>query len=218
MTEALWNEVDTLLEGWHVPADPALAGALAASEAAGLPAIAVSPTQGKMLHLLLRMHGAKRVLEIGTLGGYSTIWLARALPAEGRLVSFELDPKHAEVARANLQRAGISLAEVRVGAALELLPDLAQEAPFDFFFIDADKGNNPHYFDWALRLSRPGSVIVVDNVVRAGRITDAASQDAAVRGTRALHERVAQEPRVLATAVQTVGAKGHDGFLLALVR
>jgi predicted O-methyltransferase YrrM len=217
MSEPLWTDVDANLERWLLPDDPHLAAALQASEAAGLPAIAVSPTQGKLLHLLVRMHGAKRVVEVGTLGGYSTIWLARALPADGRLVSFELDTKHADVARANLARAGLDHAEVRTGAALELFPALREEAPFDFFFIDADKASNVAYFDWALQLSRPGSVIVVDNVVRGGRVVDAESRDAAIVGTRALHAHVGKEPRVTATAVQTVGSKGHDGFLLALV-
>ena len=200
--------------------DDALGAAQAASEAAGLPAIAVAPTHGKLLHLLACMVDARRILEVGTLGGYSTIWLARALPAGGRLVTLEIDPRHAEVARGNLAAAGLAeRAEVRVGPALDSLAQLAAEGfgPIDLAFIDADKQNNPHYFNHALALSRSGSVIVVDNVVRGGTVIDAKSADAAVLGTRRLIERVAAEPRVAATAIQTVGAKGYDGFLIARV-
>ena len=201
-------------------ADPALEAALAASAAAGLPAINVSPVQGKLLHLLARAIGARNVLEIGTLGGYSTIWLARALPDGGRLISLEADAKHAEVARANIARAGLEdKVEVRLGMALDLLPGLAAESrePFDFVFIDADKPNNAAYFDWALKLSRPGSIIVVDNVVRDGDVIDAASDSPTVQGVRRFLERLAAEPRVSATAIQTVGTKGYDGFAIALV-
>jgi predicted O-methyltransferase YrrM len=176
--------------------------------------------QGKLLHLLARSIGARNVLEIGTLGGYSTIWLARALPDGGRLISLEADPRHAEVARANIARAGLDTrVEVRLGMALNLLPELAAEGgpPFDFVFIDADKPNNAAYFDWALKLSRPGSIIVVDNVVRDGDVIDAVSDSPTVQGVRRFLERLAVEPRVSATAIQTVGTKGYDGFAIALV-
>ncbi|MBK7369482.1 MAG: O-methyltransferase [Candidatus Eisenbacteria bacterium] len=194
---------------------------LAACDAGGLPAIAVSTAQGKMLHLLARLHGAKRVLEVGTLGGYSTIWLARALPEGGRVVTLELDAKHAAVARANFERAGLAhVIELREGAAADSLAALHAEgvAPFDFVFIDADKPGNSVYIDWALKLLRDGGVLVLDNVVRDGAVIDAASDNPAVLGTRAAIERLSREPRVTATAIQTVGAKGYDGFLLALVR
>ncbi len=200
--------------------DPALVLALTDSATAGLPAINVAPNQGKLLQLLARMAGARAVLEVGTLGGYSTIWLARALPPGGRLVTLEAEPRHAEVAAINLDRAGVAdVVEIVVGKALDTLPRLAEEGrePFDFVFIDADKAGNPDYFAWAVQLSRPGAVIVVDNVVRGGSVTDAGSDDPAVVGTRRLFEVVAAEPRVHATAVQTVGSKGHDGFLLAVV-
>ena len=201
--------------------DPTLDSVLAANAAAGLPAHDVSPSQGKLLHLLARIAGARAVLEIGTLGAYSTIWLARALPADGVVVTLEADARHAEVARANLARAGVaSRVELRVGAALETLPLLAAErrTPFDLVFIDADKRSNVAYLDWALRLARPGAAIVVDNVVRDGAVLDASSADESVRGVRALAERLADEPRIDATALQTVGGKGWDGFVLALVR
>jgi predicted O-methyltransferase YrrM len=220
MTEALWASVDAYISDRLQRQDEALAAALRDSDAAGLPAINVSPNHGKFLHLLARMIGARRILEIGTLGGYSAIWLARALPPDGRLITLEYEPKHAEVARANWQRAGVSdRIEVRIGKALDLLPGIESErlGPFDLFFIDADKLNNPKYFGWALRLSRLGSVIVVDNVVRKGGILDPASEDDAVRGTRQLYERVGNEPRVQATVIQTVGTKGYDGMLVALV-
>ncbi len=220
MTEELWTAVDRYLGDLLAPADSALEAALAASTAAGLPAINVSPVQGKLLHLLARAIGARNVLEIGTLGGYSTIWLARALPEGGRLVSLEADARHAEVARANIAGAGLqAIVEVRLGMALDTLPGLAAERrePFDFVFIDADKPNNPAYFDWALKLSRPGSIIVVDNVVRDGDVIDADSDSLTVQGVRHVLERLAAEPRVSATAIQTVGAKGYDGFAIALV-
>jgi predicted O-methyltransferase YrrM len=220
MEEEIWTTVDRYLGDLLVSADPALETALAASAAAGLPAINVSPVQGKLLHLLARAIGARNVLEIGTLGGYSTIWLARALPDGGRVISLEADPRHAEVARANIARAGLETkVEVRLGMALDVLPGLAAERaePFDFVFIDADKPNNAAYFDWALKLSRPGSIIVVDNVVREGEVIDADSDSPTVQGVRRFLERLAAEPRVSATAIQMVGAKGYDGFAIALV-
>ena len=220
MTEELWTAVDRYLGDLLAPADPALEAALTASATAGLPAINVSPMQGKLLNLLARAIGARNILEIGTLGGYSTIWLARALPDSGHLISLEADPRHAEVARTNLARAGLqATVEVRLGMALDTLPGLAAEPrePFDFVFIDADKPNNATYFDWALKLSRPGSIIVVDNVVRDGDVIDADSDSSTVQGVRRLLERIAAEPRVSATAIQTVGAKGYDGFAVALV-
>jgi predicted O-methyltransferase YrrM len=215
-----WTQVEDYFTDLLNPPDPGLDAALADSAEAGLPAINVSPSQGKLLYLLARMIGARRILEIGTLGGYSTIWLGRALPADGRLISLEADPRHAEIARANLARAGLAdVVDVRVGQALDTLPLLVDEGrgPFDLFFIDADKPNNAAYFDWALRLSRPGSVIIVDNVVRSGRVVDAASDDEQVQGVRRLLERMAQDPRVDADAIQTVGSKGYDGFAIALV-
>jgi len=216
MTQETRDAVDGYYSGLLVGKDAALDAALEASDTAGLPAIAVSATQGKLLNLLARMRGARRILEVGTLGGYSTIWLARALPADGQLITLEYDPKHAEVARANIARAGLAdRVEVRLGAALDTLPSL--EGPFDLSFIDADKVNNPAYFRAALAMSRPGSVIVVDNVVRGGGVADPDSTDPSVRGTRELAELLASEPRVDATAVQTVGSKGYDGFAIALV-
>ncbi|GAA3396120.1 O-methyltransferase [Streptomyces roseoviridis] len=215
-----WTTVDHYLTDLLAPADEALTAALADSAAAGLPEIAVAPNQGKLLHLLVAAQGAKNVLEIGTLGGYSTIWLARALPADGRLVTLEYSPAHADVARANIARAGLDkVVEVRTGAALDTLPLLEQEGagPFDFVFVDADKVNNPHYVSWALRLSRPGTLIVVDNVVRGGRVATAAPDDPAITGTRETFELIAGEPRLDATAVQTVGTKGYDGLLLVRV-
>jgi predicted O-methyltransferase YrrM len=211
----LWDNVDRYISDTLVQADAALAAALAASDAAGLPAISVSPAHGKLLWLLARTIGAQRILEVGTLGGYSAIWLARGLAPGGRLVTLEALEKHAAVARKNLAGAGLSdVVEVRVGPALDTLPRL--EGPFDLTFIDADKQNNAEYFRWALKLSRPGSLIVVDNVVRDGAVIDARSRDAAVRGVRRLYELIATEPRVAATAIQTVGVKGYDGFAIAL--
>ena len=213
-----WEDVDAYIAETLIPPEPALDAALAANAAAGLPEIDVSPAQDKLLHLLARMVGARRILEIGTLGGYSTIWLARALPPDGRLVTLEYAPAHAAVARANIARAGLGdRVEIRVGAALDSLPGLEPLAPFDFVFIDADKANNDAYLDWALRLTRRGSVIVCDNVVRAGRVADAASADPAILGARRFFERLGAEPRLTATAVQTVGAKGWDGFAIAIV-
>ena len=220
MSQELWSQIDEYIVQLLVPADEALEGALDASREAGLPAINVAPNQGKLLSLLASIQGAQHILEIGTLGGYSTIWLARALPADGRLVTLEQDPKHAQIARGNLARAGLSeQVSVRVGAALETLPQLAREGlpPFDFVFIDADKQSIPEYFAWALQLSRVGSVIVVDNVVRKGAVLDAASTDPNVQGVRRFNELLANTPRVSATTVQTVGSKGHDGFALIRV-
>ncbi|GGW30382.1 O-methyltransferase [Streptomyces xantholiticus] len=221
MTQDQWQAVDGYIGDLLVPEDDALAEALAASDAAGLPRINVAPNQGKLLHLLARVQGARTALEIGTLGGYSTIWLARALPADGRLISLEYDPAHAEVARANIARAGLDkVVEVRTGAALDTLPRIAAEpgaGPFDLVFIDADKRNNARYVEWALRLTRPGSVIIVDNVVRGGAVVDGSSEDPSIVGTREMFELVAGEARLEATAVQTVGVKGYDGMLVARV-
>jgi predicted O-methyltransferase YrrM len=220
MTQEPWVAVDRYIADLLVPADPALDAALEASTAAGLPAINVAPNQGKLLHLLARGIEARAILEIGTLGGYSTIWLARALPEGGRLITLEVDARHADVARANIARAGLAdLVDLRLGRALDTLPRLAAEGltPFDLIFIDADKPSVPDYFAWALKLSRRGSLIVVDNVVRDGAVADAASRDPNVQGVRRLHELIAAEPRVSATTIQTVGSKGYDGFTLALV-
>ncbi|MFF8604901.1 O-methyltransferase [Streptomyces sp. NPDC015346] len=220
MTNDQWTAVDRYLTDLLVPADDTLAATLADSTAAGLPEIAVAPNQGKLLNLLVAIQGARKVLEIGTLGGYSTIWMARALPADGRLITLEYNPVHADVARANIARAGLDkIVEVRTGAALDTLPRLEAEGagPFDLVFIDADKVNNPRYVEWALKLSRPGTVIIVDNVVRGGGIATPHPDDAAITGTRAMFELVSREPRLDATAFQTVGTKGHDGLLLARV-
>ncbi|MGV9690826.1 O-methyltransferase [Streptomyces sp. NPDC003444] len=220
MTTSQWTDVDAYFTELLAPADEALSAALTASTAAGLPEIAVAPNQGKLLHLLARVQGARSILEIGTLGGYSTIWLARALPADGRLVTLEYDPAHADVARSNIARAGLDeVVEVRTGAALDSLPKLEAEGagPFDFVFIDADKVNNPRYVEWALKLSRPGTVIVVDNVVRGGKVATDHPDDPAVTGTREMFDLVAREPRLDATAFQTVGTKGYDGLLVARV-
>ena len=211
-----WSAVDDYIEGSLLAPDDALDRALADSHAAGLAAINVTPVQGKLLHILGRSIGARAILEVGTLGGYSAIWLARALPAGGRLVTLEIDPAAAKVACRNLDRAGLSdVAEVRVGPAIEVLPTL--KGPFDLAFIDANKDQNPEYFAAALDLVRPGGLIIVDNVVRDGKVLDAQSRDAAVLGVRRLFERMGAEPRVAVTATQTVGAKGHDGFAIALV-
>jgi predicted O-methyltransferase YrrM len=220
MNEGQWSAVDRFVSDLLIPSDPALDEALRASAEAGLPAIQVSPPLGKLLHLLARIRGARNILEIGTLGGYSTIWLARALPAGGRLITLEADPKHAEVARTNIARAGLAgTVELRLGKALDLLPQVAagKHGPFDLIFIDADKPATPEYFAWALKLSRVGSLIIADNVVRKGALADANSADPAVRGMRRFHEMVAAERRVSATTIQTVGCKGYDGFTLALV-
>lgn len=211
-----WEQVDEYVGERLIEPDPALAAALADSAAAGLPPIAVSAPQGKFLRLLARIHGARSVLEIGTLGGYSTIWLAGALPADGRLVTLEVSPGNAEVARRNVARAGFGdLVDIRVGPALDTLPTLT--GPFDLVFIDADKRNNPGYVTEALRLTRPGGVIVVDNVIRDGKIVDPAETGPDVTGTRAAYDLLAAEPRLDATAIQTVGSKGYDGFAIAVV-
>ncbi|CAM5488693.1 O-methyltransferase [Streptomyces aurantiogriseus] len=218
-----WTAVDDYFNTLLVEEDEALGVAGAGSEAAGLPPHQVAPNQGKLLHLLARIQGARTILEIGTLGAYSTLWLARALPEGGRLVTLEADPGHAEVAAANIARAGLAeVVDLRVGKALDTLPKVAEEAgeagaPFDLVFIDADKPSNPEYLEWALRLTRPGSVIIGDNVVRDGAVTDADSEDPRVRGVRRFTELIAGHPRLTATAVQTVGEKGYDGFVLALV-
>ncbi len=215
-----WTAVERYITDLLVPPDPALDEALQACAAAGLPPHNVSPNQGKLLLLLARIQGARAILEIGTLGGYSTIWLARALPADGCMVTLEVDPKHAEIARGNIALAGLSnVVELRLGRALDILPQLAAEGrdPFDLIFIDADKPNNPDYFTWALKLCHPGSLIIVDNVVRDGAVVDAASGDPSVQAVRRFNELLAADPRVSATAIQTVGSKGYDGFAIALV-
>ncbi len=220
MSKDQWTAVDRYLVETLVPTDSALEAALRTSAEHGLPAINVAPNQGKLLHLLALSMGAKKVLEIGTLGGYSTIWLARALPAGGRVITLEADAKHATVARSNLARAGLSdVVELILGRAIDTLPKLEHDGrgPFDLIFIDADKVSTPDYFAWALRLSRAGSVIIVDNVIREGEVIDAASKDVSVQGVRRLMEMLAREPRVTATALQTVGAKGYDGFAIAVV-
>lgn len=220
MNKDAWTTVDRYFGRTVCVGDAALESAVSESRRAGLPEIQVAPNQGKMLMLLARAVGARRVLELGTLGGYSTIWLARGVEPGGRVVSLELDAKHASVARANIERAAVDAeVEVREGPALEGLERLAAEGagPFDFVFIDADKERIPQYFEWAVRLSRPGALIVVDNVVRDGKVIDDKSGDASVQGVRLLFERVGSDPRVFVTAVQTVGEKGYDGFLIALV-
>ncbi len=211
-----WTKVDRYVEDVLIPPDPILDAVQQSSAAAGLPDIAVTASQGKFLHLLARMQGARRILEIGTLGGYSTIWLARALPADGRIVTLEADLTHFNVARENIARAGLSdRVEQRLGVALETLPHLT--GPFDLIFIDADKENAAAYFDWSMRLSRPGTGIVVDNVVRGGAVAKPRAHDTSSRGIHAMNEAIRREPRVTATVVQTVGRKGYDGFLLAVV-
>ena len=220
MTEALWTAVDQYITDMLVPPDPVLDAALEASHAAGLPAIQVTPNQGKLLHLLARLRGARRILEIGTLGGYSTIWLARALPADGHLITLEADSRHADIARANISRAGLDdMVDLRIGRALETLLQIAAEGggDFDLTFIDADKQSIPEYFRFARKLSSRGSLIIVDNVVRDGRVIDAASRDPDILGIRRFNEMLATEPGICATAIQTVGGKGHDGFAIVLV-
>jgi len=215
-----WAAVDRYFSEQLSLSDPILDAAMAANKAANLPAIDVAPNQGKLLQLLAQIAGARRILEIGTLGGYSTIWLARALPAGGRLITLEFNPQHAEIARANIERAGLAqTVEIRVGAALDTLPKLQNEStePFDLIFIDADKPNNSEYLCWALKLSRPGTLIIIDNVVRDGGVVDATSADKDVQGARHLFELLASEPRLGCTAIQTVGVKGYDGFAFALV-
>lgn len=215
-----WTAVDAFLDATLVREDEALQAAVRESAAAGLPSIAVTPSQGKLLHQLALMVGARRILEVGTLGGYSAIWMARALPPDGKLITLEIEAKHAEVAQKNFVRAGVAdRVEIRRGPALETLPRIAADAlgPFDLAFIDADKQSNPEYFDWAVKLARRGSLIVIDNVVRDGTILEADSHDPSVLGVRRLFERMVREPRVSTTAIQTVGAKGWDGLAFALV-
>lgn len=220
VTQEQWTAVDNYITELLVPSDPILDSVLAASAAAGLPPHNVSPNQGKLLFLLARLQGARTILEIGTLGGYSTIWLARGLSADGRLITLEANSRHAEVARINIAQAGLTATvQLRFGRALDTLPQLMTEAyaPFDLIFIDADKPSNPEYFAWALKLSRRGTLIVVDNVVRGGAVVDAKSEDPSVLGVRRLNELLATESRVSATAIQTVGSKGYDGFAMILV-
>jgi predicted O-methyltransferase YrrM len=220
MSQEQWTEVDQYITDALVPPDATLEGALAASEAAGLPPIHVAANQGKFLMLLAQIIGARKILELGTLGGYSTLWLARALPPGGSLITLEFDPERAEVARGSFARAGLQeVIDLRVGAALDTLPQIAAEGhgPFDFIFIDADKQNYPGYFAWALKLSRPGTVIIADNVVRNGEVTDPDSPDDRVQAVRRFYELVKAEPRVNATAIQTVGNKGYDGFAILRV-
>ena len=221
MTQELWTAVDRYLVESLIPRDPLLDEALKANTAAGLPTIDVAPNQGKLLHLLARIQGARRILEIGTLGGYSTIWLARALPPDGNLITLEVEAKHAEVAKANIERAGVStITELRLGPALESLSRLHAEGvpPFDFIFIDADKQNIPVYLEWSLRLSRPGTIIVTDNVVREGAVINPDDPDPSVQGVRRFFAMIAADPRIDATTLQTVGSKGYDGFTLAVVK
>ncbi|PJF31847.1 MAG: methyltransferase [Candidatus Thermofonsia Clade 1 bacterium] len=219
MSETLWAAVDSYLADLYAPPDPILDHALKNSEAHGLPAINVSPLQGKFLMLLAQLCSARHILEIGTLGGYSTLWLARALPPEGKIITLEVSPKHAEVARANIAYAELQeRVEVRLGAALDILPHLAEAGQiFDMVFIDADKPNNPQYLSWALKLTRHGSLIVVDNVIRKGEVLNAESDDPSIQSTRELHAMLAAEPRLRATVLQTVGSKGYDGLVIAQV-
>ncbi len=220
MSNETWTQVDEYIAERFAPDDPTLTAALADSDAAGLPSIAVSAAQGSLLNVLAQAVGARTVLEIGTLGGYSTIWLARALPEDGNVITLEASPKHAAVAQANLERAGVAdKVEIRVGPAQDTLPQLIAEkaGPFDFIFIDADKDGYPAYLEWTLQLSRPGTLVVADNVIRAGRVLDAHNDDANVQGARRFNDLLAAEPRVTATLLQTVGSKGYDGLALALV-
>jgi predicted O-methyltransferase YrrM len=221
VSQELWSQVDAYISEKLIAPDPALEAALRANAAAGLPEIDVAPTMGKFLELVARLTGARRILEIGTLGGYSTIWLARALPRSGKLVTMEANLKHAEVAAGNIRQAGLDhLVELRVGPALQSLQTIQSEGaePFDFFFIDADKPNNAAYLEWAIRLSRPGAVIVLDNTVRNGAVVQAGEPDQSVEGARAAFDMISREPRLDATGLQTVGVKGYDGFVIAVVR
>jgi len=220
VNEKLWTAVDDYITGMLLPADTVLEAALEASRAAGLPPIAVTPAQGKLLHILARLQGARRILEIGTLGGYSTIWLGRALPADGKLLTVEVNPEYAKIARENISRAGLdAVVDLRLGPALETLPRIAAEGagPFDLIFIDADKHNIPKYFEISCGLSRLGSLIIVDNVVRDGRVLDAKSHDPDIQGIRRFNQLLSRKQGVCATALQTVGAKGYDGFAILLV-
>lgn len=217
MSDARWSEVDAYFTGRLGADDAALEAALAASDAAGLPKIAVSAAHGKWLNLMAQAIGARRVLEVGTLGGYSAIWLARAVGPGGKVVTLEIDPKHAQVAAGSIAKAGLAdRVDIRVGRAINALPQLASEPPFDFSFIDADKDSNADYFAWALKLSRPGALIIVDNVVREGKVVEPGSSSQ-VDGVRRMIDLIAHEPRVSATVVQTVGAKKYDGMLVARV-
>jgi predicted O-methyltransferase YrrM len=221
MDQGLWITVDRYLSDTLISPDHSMEEALDANACAGLPAIDVAPNQGKLLHLIARVQGARRILEVGTLGGYSSIWLARALPADGKLITLELEQKHAAVAANNIARAGLtSLVDIRVGPALDSLAKIAKEnaGPFDLIFLDADKPNNPHYLDWAIRLSRPGTVIIGDNVIRDGAIVEKNHPDPRVAGTRTFLEKLGNDPRLDATAIQTVGSKGYDGFAMAVVK
>jgi predicted O-methyltransferase YrrM len=220
VTQDTWTAVDEYVTGLLAPPDPALDAAVRAGEEAGLPQIQVSPPQGKLLYLLAKTIGARSILEFGTLAGYSTIWLARALPANGRLITLEANPEYAEVATASIAAARLGeVVEVRVGPALDQLPQLDADGagPFDLTFIDADKVHTPDYFAWALEHSRPGSLIIADNVIRDGRLADLSDDDPPIAAQRRFHEQLAAEPRVEATTIQTVGAKGHDGFSLIRV-
>jgi predicted O-methyltransferase YrrM len=220
MDQPRWSEVDQYISDVLFPPDDVLDSVLRAISDGGLPAVSVSPPLGKLLHLLARIQGAHRVLEIGTLGGYSTIWLARALPRDGQLITLEVNPKHADIARSNISRAGLEhIVQLRLGRALEILPQLVAEniALFDLVFIDADKKSTPEYFQWALKLCRPGSVIVADNVVRGGSVVEPHNEDPDVRGIRRFNEMIAAEPRITATVIQTVGSKGYDGIAIAYV-
>jgi predicted O-methyltransferase YrrM len=220
VNEKLWTAVDDYITGMLLPADTVLEAALEASRAAGLPPIAVTPAQGKLLHILARLQGARRILEIGTLGGYSTIWLGRALPADGKLLTVEVNPEYAKIARENISRAGLdAVVDLRLGPALETLPQIVAEGagPFDLIFIDADKHNIPKYFEISCGLSRLGSLIIVDNVVRDGRVLDAKSHDPDIQGIRRFNQLLSRKQGVCATALQTVGAKGYDGFAILLV-
>jgi predicted O-methyltransferase YrrM len=220
MSQDQWTAVDNYITGLLLPPDAVLEAALKAAADAGLPAIQVAPNQGKLLSILAQTMGARSILEIGTLGGYSTIWLARALPPGGKLITLEAEPKHADIARANIARAGLAdVVEIRLGKALDTLPKIAAEGlgPFDLVFIDADKPSNADYFAWALKLTRRGSLIITDNVVRSGAVADPNSSDESVQGVRRFNDVMAAEPRVTATAIQTVGSKGYDGLALALV-
>jgi predicted O-methyltransferase YrrM len=221
MSKEIWTAVDHYMIEKLIPRDPVLDEALQANAAGGLPAIDVAPNQGKLLQLLARIQGARRILEIGTLGGYSTIWLARALPSDGKLITLEAEAKHAEVAKANIQRAGLSsIVELRLGPALESLSQLHKEktAPFDLIFVDADKVNSPGYLEWSLKLSRPGTILILDNVVRDGAVIHAEDADPGVQGMRRFFDMVGVDPRLDATALQTVGSKGYDGFALMIVK
>lgn len=220
MAQDQWTAVDRYFDGLFAPPDAALDAALKATSDAGMPLINVAANQGKLLQLLTRLVGARRILEIGTLGGYSAIWMARALPPDGRLISLEVNPAHAEVARANIARAGLSdKVEVRLGSAHDSLPQLAEQGvgPFDLVFIDADKTSTPTYLTWALKLTKPGSLILIDNVVRDGAVADAASANPDVQGIQQGLAMLASDPRISATALQTVGVKGYDGLAIALV-